>query len=126
MKIKKFDSINVIPFIDVLLVLLAIVLMTSTFITKGMIPINLPNANSAQSLKLNKEVIIIIKDDEQLYCNNNITNIKDIIRHILQFKKTTPIYIKSDKSVKFNTFVKVLDMLKTNGFNNISIVTKNE
>ncbi|AXH09863.1 TonB system transport protein ExbD [Malaciobacter halophilus] len=126
MKIKKFDSINVIPFIDVLLVLLAIVLMTSTFISKGMIPVNLPKATSAQNLKLNKEVIIVIKDDKQLYCNNNITNLKEIIKHILQFKKTTPVYIKSDKNIKFDTFVKVLDMLKTNGFNNISIVTKNE
>ena len=35
MKLKKYDSINVIPFIDVLLVLLAIVLLTSTFISKG-------------------------------------------------------------------------------------------
>ena len=43
MKLKKYDSINVIPFIDVLLVLLAIVLLTSTFITKGIIPVALPS-----------------------------------------------------------------------------------
>ena len=44
MKLQKYDSINVIPFIDVLLVLLAIVLLTSTFITKGIIPVNLPDS----------------------------------------------------------------------------------
>ena len=54
MKLQKYDSINVIPFIDVLLVLLAIVLLTSTFITKGIIPIALPNASNADTLKPNK------------------------------------------------------------------------
>ena len=58
MKLKKYDSINVIPFIDVLLVLLAIVLLTSTFITRGIIPISLPNASNADNIKVNKEIII--------------------------------------------------------------------
>ena len=58
MKLKKYDSINVIPFIDVLLVLLTIVLMTSTFISKGIIPISLPKASNADNIKVNKEVII--------------------------------------------------------------------
>lgn len=124
MKLKKYDSINVIPFIDVLLVLLAIVLMTSTFITKGIIPVSLPNANSADNLKVNKEVIIVIKKTGEVYCNNNITNMQNIQEHILQFKKDTPIHIRSDKEAKFDSFVQVLDMLKRNEFENISIVTK--
>jgi len=53
MKLKKYDSINVIPFIDVLLVLLTIVLMTSTFISKGIIPISLPTATNANNIKVN-------------------------------------------------------------------------
>ncbi|AXH15150.1 TonB system transport protein ExbD [Malaciobacter mytili LMG 24559] len=124
MKLKKYDSINVIPFIDVLLVLLAIVLMTSTFITKGIIPVSLPNAKSADNLKVNKEVIIVIKKTGEVYCNNNITNMQNIQEHILQFKKDTPIHIRSDKEAKFDSFVQVLDMLKRNEFENISIVTK--
>ena len=39
---KKFDSINVIPFIDIMLVLLVMVLTTATFIKQGVIPVNLP------------------------------------------------------------------------------------
>ena len=72
MKLKKYDSINVIPFIDVLLVLLTIVLMTSTFISKGIIPIALPQASNADTLKANKEIIIVIKEDGTFYCNNLI------------------------------------------------------
>jgi biopolymer transport protein ExbD len=124
MKLKKYDSINVIPFIDVLLVLLTIVLMTSTFIAKGIIPISLPKASNADNIKVNKEIIIIIKDDGTLFCNNDIEGLDNIKEHILQFPKDTAIHINSDKNAKFETFVSVLDMLKIYEYSNISIVTK--
>lgn len=124
MKLKKYDSINVIPFIDVLLVLLTIVLMTSTFISKGIIPISLPRASNADNIKVNKEIIIIIKEDGTLYCNNDIEGLDNIKEHILQFPKDTPIHINSDKNAKFDIFVSVLDMLKQYEYSSISIVTK--
>ncbi|MBP6713914.1 MAG: TonB system transport protein ExbD [Aliarcobacter sp.] len=124
MKLKKYDSINVIPFIDVLLVLLTIVLMTSTFISKGIIPISLPTATNANNIKVNKEIIIIIKDDGTLLCNNDIEGLENIKNHILQFPKDTPIHINSDKNAKFEIFVSVLDILKQYEYSNISIVTK--
>jgi biopolymer transport protein ExbD len=124
MKLKKYDSINVIPFIDVLLVLLTIVLMTSTFISKGIIPISLPKASNADNIKVNKEVIIIIKEDGSLFCNNDIEGLDNIKEHILQFPIDTPIHINSDKNAKFDIFVSVLDMLKQYEYSSISIVTK--
>lgn len=45
---KKFDQINVIPFIDIMLVLLVMVLTTATFIKQGVIPVDLPEASSAE------------------------------------------------------------------------------
>ena len=124
MKLKKYDSINVIPFIDVLLVLLTIVLMTSTFISKGIIPISLPTATNANNLKVDKEIIIVIKEDGTFYCNNDIEGLDNIKEHILQFTKDTPIHINSDKNAKFETFVSILDVLKSYEYSNISIVTK--
>ena len=124
MKLKKYDSINVIPFVDVLLVLLTIVLMTSTFISKGIIPISLPKASNADNIKVNKEIIIIIKEDGSLFCNNDIEGLDNIKEHILQFPKDTPIHINSDKNAKFDIFVSVLDMLKQYEYSSISIVTK--
>ncbi|PHO10950.1 TonB system transport protein ExbD [Malaciobacter canalis] len=124
MKLKKFDGINVLPFIDVLLVLLTIVLMTSTFITKGLIPVSLPSAKSTNNLKIDKKLIIIINNKGEFFCNNNLVNSKNMKNHILKFKKDTQVYIKSDKNARFDSFVQVLDILKSNDFQNISIVTK--
>ncbi|WP_151946981.1 TonB system transport protein ExbD [Aliarcobacter butzleri] len=124
MKLKKYDSINVIPFIDVLLVLLAIVLLTSTFITRGIIPISLPNASNADNLKPVKEVIIVIQEDGQLMIEDKPATLESIESEILQKTVETPIHINTDKNTRFESFVQVLDMLKKNNYSNVSIVTK--
>lgn len=124
MKLKKYDSINVIPFIDVLLVLLAIVLLTSTFITKGIIPISLPNSDNADSLKPDKEIILVIQENGDLFIEDRPETLENIEKIVLQSSKETPIHINTDKNSKFESFVKVLDMLKKNNYSNVSIVTK--
>ncbi|WP_424686880.1 MAG: TonB system transport protein ExbD [Halarcobacter ebronensis] len=126
MKIKKFDSINVIPFIDVLLVLLAIVLMTSTFIAKGVIPVSLPETKSAQKLKENKEFTIYIDAQNFYYVNKNRISFENLEVELLKLNKESLILIRSDKEASFNSFVQVLDFLKSKDFLNISIVTENE
>lgn len=124
MKLKKYDSINVIPFIDVLLVLLAIVLLTSTFITRGIIPISLPNSNNADNLKPDKEIILVIQENGDLFIEDRLETLENIEKIVLQSSKETPIHINTDKNSKFESFVKVLDMLKKHNYSNVSIVTK--
>ena len=124
MKLKKYDSINVIPFIDVLLVLLAIVLLTSTFITKGIIPVSLPNSNNADNLKPDKEIILVIQENGEILIENKVEILEDVEKIILLSSKETPIHINTDKNTKFESFVQVLDLLKKNNFSNVSIVTK--
>ncbi|MDI6890307.1 MAG: biopolymer transporter ExbD [Thermodesulfovibrionales bacterium] len=59
MEEKEFDYINVIPFVDVMLVLLTIVLMTSTFIATGVIPVELPKASKSHEETLRTQTIEI-------------------------------------------------------------------
>lgn len=125
MKLKKYDAINVIPFIDVLLVLLAIVLMTSTFITKGIIPVSLPKASNSENLKKpNKEIVLVIQENGEIFYENKIESLESIEKIILQSSIDTPIHINTDKNTKFESFVQVLNMLKKDNYTNISIVTK--
>lgn len=124
MKLKKFDSINVIPFIDVLLVLLTIVLLTSTFISKGLIPISLPQASSADNLKAKKEIVISIKSSGEIYFDDKKSDIASIKTSITKLASTRAIQINCDKKAQFEVFVSILDLLKDQQFSNISIVTK--
>ena len=59
MEEKSFDYMNVIPLVDVMLVLLTIVLMTSSFVVSGAIPVALPKASSSRSEARQAQVVII-------------------------------------------------------------------
>ena len=124
MKLQKFNSINVIPFIDVLLVLLAIVLLTSTFIAKGDIKVALAQAKSATSLSVKQETIISIKHNNSIFLNNLHISLEALKVEINSINKLSHIYINCDKKADFEAFVLVLDLLKSNNFENISIITK--
>ena len=123
MRRKPFDQINVIPFIDIMLVLLVIVLTTATFIAKGVIPLDLPQASSATELPLKKITITITKEDKIYLDKEPITF--DILKQKLQnISKKSAILIRSDKNSRFELFIKTLDILKSQGFANISVETK--
>ena len=125
MKIKKYDSINVVPFIDIMLVLLVIVLTTASFVAKGMIPIDLSKAQSATKYKpKKKDLIITIKNTGEIFFNKKQIIKPDIKSEILKYKKDTVISLNCDKNAKFKEFVNILDILKNNNYKNIGIITK--
>ena len=69
---KKFDEINIIPFIDIMLVLLAIVLVTASFISQGKIKVNVPKASSTVAFKSDELTkLLTVTADKQLYFNDS-------------------------------------------------------
>ena len=127
MRLKKFDSINVVPFIDIMLVLLVIVLTTASFVAKGIIPLELSQTKSASQYKpKQKDLIITIKQNGEIFFNNTFINKQNIQNELLKFDKNTAISINCDKNTKFDNFVFLLDTLKHNHYKNIGIITKNE
>ncbi len=123
MQIKKFDSINVVPMIDIMLVLLVIVLTTATFIAKGVIPLELPSGKSSQNFPQKEAIRISISAKGEIYVNGDPTNVEEIAS-ILQGKNPkSTVYLSGDKQARYERFVEVLDRLKGLGFETINIVT---
>jgi biopolymer transport protein ExbD len=126
MQTKKFNQINVIPFIDIMLVLLVIVLTTATFVAKGVIPVDLPNASS-QAKELEKEdLVITIKSDGELFVDEKAISKEDFLQVLKSHDRKKPVIINSDKQTRFEHFVYVLDSLKLNGFTNVGVLSQNE
>ena len=123
MRRKPFDQINVIPFIDIMLVLLVIVLTTATFIAKGAIPLDLPKALSASNLPV-KRVEISITKDNRLFFDKTPISVEELAKRLANISKKSEIIIRSDKNARFELFVKVLDHLKQQNFQNIAIETE--
>lgn len=120
---KGFDSINVIPLVDVMLVLLTIVLTTSTFIAVGAIPVELPQAENSSSTAL-KTTTIEINRRGDLYFNAEPSSMEEMKRALLQLQKSQPILIRADKDIALQVFVDVMDLVKGLGFQKVSLQTK--
>ena len=86
MKMKKFDSMNVIPFIDIMLVLLTIVLTFSTFIAEGKIELKLPTATTATN-KDTKFVEILIDKNNKIKLNSKEIAVDILKQDLLTFSK---------------------------------------
>lgn len=124
MQIKKFDSINVVPFIDIMLVLLVIVLTTATFVAKGVIPVDLPESEVAAKQDDKKNLTITIKQDGKMLFDKTVVLIDDLDSKLCDYKEDTPIHINCDKNAKFDHFVVLLDVLKQKNFTNLGIVAE--
>ncbi len=124
---KRFDQINVIPFIDIMLVLLAIVLTTATFISQGAIEINLPEAESAQTLsqQTNEKIVeIAINAKNEVFIDAKRVSHAVLVRQLGNIKRQTQIMLRVDKKVPFENFVGVIDLLKKNKLEKLTIITK--
>ena len=124
MRRERFDKMNVVPFIDIVLVLLVIILATSTFVKNQTINVDLPTASSKKSEE--KKNIQIAVDKEGVYSYEKEILTLDLIKEKLMKldPKKDLISLRMDKSSEFQYFVDIIDILKTKGFENISIITQ--
>jgi len=124
MRRERFDKMNVVPFIDIVLVLLVIILATSTFVKNQTIKVDLPTASSKKSEE--KKNIQIAVNKEGVYSYGKEILALELIKEKLMKldPKKDLISLRMDKSSEFRYFVDVIDILKTKGFENISIITK--
>ncbi|MDP3021598.1 MAG: biopolymer transporter ExbD [Sulfuricurvum sp.] len=122
MKIKKIESINVIPFIDIMLVLLAIVLTTATFIAKGSINVELPRASaSPQALADPIEITLDRKGDVYLM-HKKVSN-ETLLSELQSIPIDSTIVINGDKGMEYQFFVSTIDTLTAGGYTHLSIAS---
>jgi biopolymer transport protein ExbD len=127
MRLKRFDNMNVVPFIDIILVILVIVLTTASFIQLGVIEVNLPSAK-ANNLKeiVSKDLNISIKRGGEIFFNREKVLVENLEKRLLDYNRSVNITIFCDRDAKFEKFVSLLDTLKSNGYENLGIMTKRD
>lgn len=125
---KRFDQINMIPFIDIMLVLLAIVLTTATFVSQGLIEVNLPTAAQVSEAPDDEEPLeIAIDAQNQLFLAGEAVDLEQLgARLDVQVKPETLIVLRIDKAAVFEHFVKLIDLLKAKELSNLSIQAQQE
>jgi biopolymer transport protein TolR len=118
-------EINVTPFVDVMLVLLIIFMVTAPILESG-IEVDLPKTRTVKAVDVEK-IVITIDRRQTLYLGNEAININLLgssVSQRLRGSTTTPVFIRADESVPFGTFARVVDTLKQAGVTNINVVTE--
>ena len=121
---KRFDSINVIPFIDIMLVLLVMVLTTATFIKQGVIPVALPTAKASTKEDVKKETTIYVNAKGEIFLEKQKVDLKMLETKLSGISKKQTVVLKNDKESKFQDFVSVMDILKRLNHEQLFIATK--
>lgn len=123
--LKRVEGINVVPLIDVVLVLLAIVLTISTFVASGAIKLDLPKAASAE-VKPAEKIEIALNENGEIFYNGVIMVETEIVAKISTLSSEASVSVRGDKKAFFNDFVFILDQLKLQKIEKISIITQRE
>src|SRR5580693_860579 len=121
----SLSDINIVPFVDVMLVLLIIFMITAPILQSG-IDVDLPKTQTVK--ELSEERLVVTIDRAQLvYLGDQAVNVHDLGKKVLaQVKdpKSDAVFLRCDETVPFGTFATVVDTLRQAGMVNISIVTE--
>jgi biopolymer transport protein TolR len=120
----SLSEINMVPFVDVVLVLLIIFMITAPILQSG-IEVDVPKTKTVREIT-EQRLVITIDKTQRVYLGNDPINVRQLGSKVqAQLKKPQDgVFLRCDETVPFGIFATVVDTLRQSGINNISIVTE--
>ncbi|MDM1770538.1 MULTISPECIES: protein TolR [Acinetobacter] len=134
-------EMNVVPYIDVMLVLLVIFMITAPMLTQG-IKVNLPNleAETLVTPKEQKVITISIQEDGRYYWNvgesvdttqvtdraTSLTEMKEKLSPLLQIHQDIQVFIRADRSANYELVAQTIGLLQQSGVEQLGLVTEEQ
>jgi len=125
-KSRLMGDINVTPFVDVMLVLLIIFMVTAPMMTHG-VKVDTPQTTHGQMDVNAKSLMISIDSSGQVFINDaqlNASEIREKLPVILDVKQVKEVYIKADKSLPYGVVMNVMAQIRDAGIEKIGMVTE--
>jgi biopolymer transport protein TolR len=117
------SEINVTPFVDVMLVLLVIFMVTAPLLQQG-VDVNLPKAKG-KDLPPEERISLVIKKDRAIYMNDTPITIPQMRQKLEAISKLNPnIFLKADKDVPYGLVVEVMGEIKEAGIEKLGMITE--
>jgi biopolymer transport protein ExbD len=124
----KKPDLNITPFVDIMLVLLAILMVSVTVSTYQEKSVNLPQGSKTTPAVKKATITIVIPNSKYAIVNNQKIPLKNFLENFNlkygNFNKNALVYIAADKNIKYNTFMKVYAGVVKTGFTQIGLLTK--
>lgn len=118
-------DINIVPLVDVVLVLLVIFMITAPILQSG-IQVDLPKTKTVKEIT-EARVVVTIDRAQRVYLGDAPVNIHELggkIRGMSRDPTHESVYVRCDETVPFGTFTTVVDTLRQSGIQNINVVTR--
>jgi len=122
---SSLSDINVTPFVDVLLVLLVIFMLTAPILQSG-IEMDVPKTRTVREIS-QERLVVSIDRGQRLYLGNdpiNINNLGPQVRQKVGTRREQAVFLRADQTVPFGTVAMVVDELRQAGIEQISMVTE--
>lgn len=124
-EIPKKEPLNIVPFIDIMLVLLAMVLSISTFIAKGEIKVELPKSESSEAASPSDNLqLIVVNSEGTIHIDGKVADTSALQDFVASIPRNERIVLRIDKNTQFAHFINVVDIFKKYRHENFSIVTE--
>jgi biopolymer transport protein ExbD len=117
---RELHEINVIPLVDVMLVLLVIVLTTATFITTGQVPVELAKAKEAGDRK-DVPLVITLTSEGQLFMNDRPVPPDGLKIVLTPHPRESMVLVRADRVTVLERFVAVVDEVRGLGFKQVNL-----
>ena len=124
----QMSEINVTPFVDVMLVLLVVFMVTAPLLTVC-VPIYLPNSKANNLPENNNPLSITINKEGKLYLQDEEIELNQLIARItviFENRKEDRIYVHGDEGVSYGRVMQVMGLINGNGFSRVALVTDTE
>ncbi len=121
----SLSDINIVPFVDVVLVLLIIFMITAPILQSG-IEVDLPKTKTVKEISEDR-LVITIDRAQRVYLGNEPVNIHEIgklVQARMHNPQTDAVFLRCDETVPFGSFATVVDELRQSGIQNVSVVTE--
>ncbi len=122
---QLMSEINVTPFVDVMLVLLIIFMVTAPMMVQG-VDVNLPKTTSAPLKSEEQHLVITVKQDGSVFISDQIVSVSYLtqkLEEILKTAQSRDVYLRADKDVPYGVVVNVMSMIKRAGVDNLGMIT---
>lgn len=121
-------ELNITPFVDIMLVLLAILMVSVTVSTYQEKTVNLPQGSKTTPAQKKASINIIIKKDGTVFVNKEKFSMKNFLESFNlkygNFNKNALVYIAADKDITYGDFMKIYSAVVKTGFTQIGLLTK--
>jgi biopolymer transport protein TolR len=117
------SEINVTPFVDVMLVLLVIFMVTAPLLQQG-VDVNLPKAKG-KDLPMDERISLVIKRDRTIYMNDTPVSMQEMRQKLGAVSRLNPnVFLKADKDVPYGLVVEIMGEIKEAGIEKLGMVTE--